>query len=115
MTKHHGFQSFVFPITQPEGTKMSDVITYNATIYSRDISYTNFKGETKTVTLDFSLSPLELMAIIAGYSPKKSRSNNPAKKNQVEEISSEDQLKLFTQLASSAAGFASEDGETWEP
>lgn len=94
---------------------MSDVITYNATVYSREISYTNFKGETKTVRLDFSLSPLELMSIIAGFEPKKSRSNNPAKKGRVEEISSEEQLNLFTKLASASAGFASEDGESWEP
>lgn len=94
---------------------MSDIITYVSSVYSRDISYTNFKGETKTVTLDFSLAPLQLMSIIAGFETKKVKSGNPAKNGQVEALTSEAQLVLFTKLASSAAGFASEDGETWEP
>lgn len=93
---------------------MSDTITYNASIYTRTVTYTNFKGETKSVELSFALDPLQLMQVIATFTPKRSKSANPARRNQVEAITDEQQLKFVRDLASKAAGFASDDGETWE-
>lgn len=87
---------------------------YTASVYSRKVSYTNFKGEEKTIELFFALNPITLMEIIASNAPKKSRSANPAKAGKDEEMSSEEQLKFFQDLACRAAGFPSDDGETWE-
>lgn len=91
------------------------VVSYEASIYSRDITYRNLNGETKTVSLHFALDPLQLMSIIADVPVRKSKSNDPRKKGQPEEISDSDQIKLIRDLASKAAGFKSDDGETWEP
>lgn len=93
---------------------MSELI-YEASVYSRTVSYKNFKGEEKTVELQFALDPLQLMQIIATFQPKKVRSGNPARNNQPAEISDEEQLKFFRDIAVKSAGHTSEDGESWTP
>lgn len=92
---------------------MTELI-YEASVYTRTVSYKNFKGETNTTELHFALDPLQLMQAIAGFKPKKSRSANPAVKDSVE-YDDEAQLKFVRDLACKAAGFPSEDGESWEP
>lgn len=94
---------------------MSQPITYEASVYSRPVTYRNFKGETQTTELHFALDPLQLMQVIAGVNPKKSKSNNPALKNKELEMTDDEQLKLIRSLAVRSAGFPSEDGESWEP
>lgn len=91
------------------------VVSYEASIYSRDITYRNLNGETKTVPLTFLLDPLQLMSIIASVPMQKSKSKDPRKKGQDEGISEEAQIQLIRDLARRAAGFKSDDGETWEP
>lgn len=86
---------------------------YEASVYSRTISYRNFKGEEKTVELFFALDPLQLMQIIASFQPKKVKSGNPARANADMEVSDEEQLKFIRNLACKAAGTPSEDGESW--
>lgn len=90
-------------------------ITYEAAVYSRTIKYTNFKKKEQTVELFFALDPLKLMEVIATFTPKKSKSKNPALAGKVEEIADEEQIRLIRQLAVKSAGFPSEDGESWEP
>lgn len=89
-------------------------ITYEASVYTRTVKYKNFKGETNETTLYFALDPIQLMQAIASFAPKASRSKNPAKQGQPE-ISDEEQIKFVRSLAEKAAGFPSDDGETWEP
>lgn len=89
-------------------------IVYQAPIYSRDVSYTNFKGETKDVRLDFSLSPLKLLSLIASFDIKPVKSGNPARNGQPGNITEEQQLTFMRDIALAAAGVASEDGESWE-
>lgn len=93
---------------------MSNLI-YEASVYSREVSYRNFNGEEKTQTLHFALDPLQLMTVISGFEPKKVKSGNPALKGKDAEISDEQQLKFVRDLAVKAAGSPSEDGENWEP
>lgn len=93
---------------------MNTQITYEASVYSRLVKYRNFKGETNETTLYFALDPLQLMASIASFAPRKSKSQNPAKQGKVE-ISDEQQIKFVRDLAKQAAGFPSDDGESWEP
>lgn len=88
--------------------------TYEAAVYTRDVHYRNLKGEEKTATLHFALDPIALMRVMAGFTPKKSRSGNPALRNAAE-VSEEQQLQLILDLAEKAAGFPSDDGETWTP
>lgn len=92
-------------------------VTYEASVYARTISYTNFKGETKEVELTFALDPISLLRVMASLpSPKKSRSNNPAQRAREEnELTNEQQLKFLVDIASKAAGFVSDDGESFEP
>lgn len=90
-------------------------ITYEASVYSCTVKYTNFKQKTNETILYFSLDPLQLMEAIAGFAPKTARkSGNPAIRNAEPQISDQDQVKFVRDLASRAAGFPSEDGETWE-
>jgi hypothetical protein len=89
-------------------------IVYEASVYTREVSYKNFKGETNTVRLYFALDPLELMAMIAGFNPKKSKSNNPAQRGK-DVVDEGEQVKFVRDLAIKAAGTPSDDGETWEP
>lgn len=93
---------------------MSNMI-YEASVYSLDVEYKNFKGESKKQTLYFALDPLQLMQVIAGYRPRQNKSGNPALKGKEAEISDEEQLKMVRDLAIKSAGSPSEDGETWEP
>lgn len=93
---------------------MSDLI-YEASVYTRQISYKNFKGEIVTLELYFALDPLELMQVIAGFSPKTVKSGNPARNGQPGEVDDAEQLKFIRNLAGKAAGTPSEDGESWEP
>lgn len=93
---------------------MSDVI-YNASVYSRTVSYRNFKGEEQSVELYFALDPIQLLQFIAGFTPKKSKSKNPAKQGQIEPVSEAEQIKMVRDLAQLSAGFPSDDGESWEP
>lgn len=92
-------------------------ITYEAAVYSRTVTYTNFKGVTKTVELTFALDPIQLMRVMAAVpTPKKSKSGNPALRVQEEaELSHEQQLKFLVDIASKAAGEMSEDGEQFHP
>jgi hypothetical protein len=87
---------------------------YEASVYSRDISYRDFKGEEKHRTLYFALDPLQLMQIIVGFQPKPVKSGNPALNGKPAEISDEEQLKFIRDIAIKAAGAPSEDGEYWE-
>lgn len=93
---------------------MSDRI-YEASVYSRTISYRNFNGEVNHAELFFALDPLQLMEVIATFQPKRIKSGNPARNGQVAELSDEEQLKFTRDLACRAAGTPSTDGETWEP
>lgn len=93
---------------------MSNMI-YEASVYSREVTYRNFKGEEKTQTLYFALDPLQLMQVIAGFEPKKIKSGNPALRNQDAPISEEQQLKMVRDLAIKSAGTPSDDGESWVP
>lgn len=87
-------------------------ITYQATVFTKTVTYTNFKGETKTIELSFALDPMQLMGVIASVETKKGRSKNPAATGG---FSDEQQLKFVRDLAAKSAGFASDDGESWEP
>lgn len=87
---------------------------YEASVYSREVTYVNFNGETRTVKLFFALDPLQLLAAIANFNPKTSRSANPAKRNQ-EELSDEAQIKFVRDICVRAAGEPTKDGEAWEP
>jgi len=89
-------------------------LTYEASVYTRIVKYKNFKGEVNETTLYFALDPIQLMAAIASFAPKASRSKNPAKQAE-REITDEEQIKFVRTLATRAAGFPSDDGETWEP
>lgn len=93
---------------------MSDLV-YEAAVYTRTVKYRNFKGEENSVTLHFALDPLQLMALIATFEPKKSKSGNPALAGKVEGITDEQQLKFVRDLACKAAGTPSDDGESWTP
>lgn len=92
-------------------------ITYEASVYSRTVSYTNLKGKTQEVELTFALDPIQLLRLMASLpEPKKSRSNNPARRAEEETtISDERQFKFLVDLADKAAGFISDDGESFEP
>jgi hypothetical protein len=91
-------------------------IVYQASVYSRTVEYRNFKGQDRKAELHFALDPLQLLSVIASFSPKTNkRSKNPAKQGQVEPITNEEQLKFVTDLVKKAAGFPSDDGESWEP
>ena len=91
---------------------MSTII-YEASVYSRDITYRNFKGEEKNLTLYFALDPIQLMQVIAGARTTKIKSGNPALHGKDQEISEEEQLRLVSSLAIKAAGNPSDDGESW--
>lgn len=93
---------------------MSNLV-YEASVYSQSIAYKNFKGEERNTTLYFALDPMQLLQAIAGYTPKKIKSGNPALNGKDAEMSDEDQIKLVRDLASRAAGTPSEDGESWIP
>lgn len=93
---------------------MSEVY-YEASVYSRKISYKNFKGEEKTAELNFALDPLSLMTVMSNYVPKKIKSGNPALRGQEAEMSDEQQIRMVRSLAVQAAGNPSDDGESWEP
>lgn len=97
-----------------EGPKMTNMI-YEASVYSRTVSYRNLKGEDKTQTLYFALDPLQLMSAFAGYEPKKVKSGNPSRNNQDAEFTEKEQLEMVRDLAVLAAGIPSLDGETWTP
>lgn len=90
-------------------------LTYEASVYSRIVKYTNFNGKVMEVELFFALDPLKLMQVIATYQPKKSKSKDPRKANQPLEITDEEQIKFVRELAAKSAGFPSDDGESWEP
>lgn len=92
---------------------MSETV-YTASVYTRTVTYTNFKGEEQSVELFFALDPIQLLQFIAAFKPKKTKSANPAKQGEVE-LSDADQIKMIRDLAQVSAGFPSQDGETWEP
>jgi hypothetical protein len=94
---------------------MTDHI-YTASVYTRDVSYTNFKGEEKSTTLYFALDPLQMMQVVASAAPKtNTKSGDPRRRGQVEPFTDEQQLKFIRDLVKRAAGFPSQDGESWEP
>jgi hypothetical protein len=91
-------------------------IVYQASVYSRVVEYRNFKGQDKKVELFFALDPLQLLSVIASFEPKRNkRSKNPAKQGEVEPITNEQQLEFVQGLVKKAAGWPSDDGESWEP
>lgn len=90
-------------------------IVYEAAVFERELTYKNFKGETKSTMLYFALDPLKLLQVMAGYTPRKIRSGNPALNGKDREMSDEEQIVLIRNLAVQAAGFPSEDGESWIP
>jgi hypothetical protein len=56
------------------------------------------------------------MQTVAGFKPKtNTKSGDPRKRGQVEGITEAEQLKFIRDLCKQAAGFPSEDGESWEP
>lgn len=89
--------------------------TYEAAVYTREVHYRNLKGVDSKATLHFALDPIALMQVMASVKIKASKSGNPALRNAATEITEEQQLKLILDLAAKAAGFPSDDGETWEP
>jgi hypothetical protein len=89
-------------------------IIYEASVYSREVSYRNFKGEEKSQNLYFALDPLQLMTVIAGFNPKKVKSGNPARQGQPAAIDDAQQLTMVRDLAVQSAGTPSEDGEAWD-
>jgi len=93
---------------------MSDQI-YVASVYKRTVKYTNFNGVTQERELFFALDPLQLLSVIASFEPKKSKSKNPAKQNEIEPLTGEQQVKFIRDICSRAAGFPSDNGEVWEP
>jgi len=92
---------------------MSEIV-YEASVYTRTVRYKNFKQEEQSVQLFFALDPIELMSMIASFTPKTSKSNNPAKRGQ-DVIDDGDQVKFVRDIAIKAAGTPSDDGESWEP
>lgn len=95
-------------------SNQSTEIVYEASVYERTVSYKNFKQEQQTVRLFFALDPIELMTMIAGFKPKKSKSNNPAERGK-DVIDDADQVKFVRDIAIKSAGTPSDDGESWEP
>lgn len=94
---------------------MSENLVYEASVYEYTVKYRNFNGVEKTSKLYFSLHPLALMQVFAGYVPKKIKSGNPALNGKAAEMSDEDQIKLVHRLASQSVGTPSDDGESWVP
>lgn len=94
---------------------MSDALVYQAAIFTHEVNYMDYKGKTKKAVLNFALDPVQLLEIIASVPTNTSKSNNPSKKGQNIAISDEQQIKLVRDLAAKAAGWPSDDGETWEP
>lgn len=92
---------------------MSNIV-YEASVYTREVSYKDFKGVEKTMQLHFALDPLELMRVIATFQPKKVKSGNPALAGKEAPIDESTQLKFLHDLAVRAAGAPSDDGEYWE-
>lgn len=90
-------------------------VTYEAAVYSRTITYTNLKGETKSAELTFALSPMDLMGVLARVPKNKTRSKDPRKQSADAGLSDEQQIQMVQELAAKAAGFISDDGETFEP
>lgn len=91
-------------------------LTYEAAVYSRTISYKNFKGKTVTVELTFALDPMQLLELFAkGFPTKKVKSGNPARRDEMAPMTDEQQIRFFRDLASKSAGTPSDDGESWEP
>ena len=88
--------------------------TYEAAVYSRTVKYRNHNGQDKEQTLYFALDPIQLLRVMAGANLKVSKSNNPARAGR-EEISEDDQLRMLQELAARAAGWPSDDGESWAP
>lgn len=89
---------------------------YEAAVYERTVHYKNLKGVESQATLYFALDPISLMKVMSTVKTTKSKSGNPAVRNKaVDELSDDQQIKLILDLAAAAAGFPSDDGETWEP
>lgn len=89
-------------------------LTYEASVYTNTVKYKNFKGKVSETPLHFALDPLQLMSVIADFRPAKTKSKNPAKQGEVAMTDAE-QIKMVRNLAQRAAGFPSDDGESWEP
>jgi hypothetical protein len=92
---------------------MSTMI-YEASVYSREVSYRDYKGQDHTMTLYFALDPLQLLQAFATVETKKIKSGNPALNGKVEALSEDVQLKLVRDLAIMSAGAPSDDGQYWE-
>lgn len=95
---------------------MSEQHVYEASVFSKEIAYKNFRGEEKTVELFFALDPLQLMSVIAGIMPSRPvKSGNPARNGKQQELTDGDQVRFIREIASKSAGWPSDDGESFEP
>lgn len=92
-------------------------VTYEASVYTRTISYKNFNGDVKEVELNFALDPIQLLRVFAALpTAKKSKSNNPARRAEEDgNLTDEQTLKFLVDLAAKAAGEISADGESFDP
>lgn len=90
---------------------------YEAAVYTREVSYRNFKGEEKSAELHFALDPLQLLQLLADGlgGNKRSKSGNPIKAGKPVEVTDGEQIQFIRDLAVKAAGFPSDDGESWDP
>jgi len=89
---------------------------YEASVYTREVTYRNFAGEEQTVSVDFALDPIELLDLIAQSSSvtKVSKSKDPRKRGS-EEIDDNKTFQFIREIAERAAGYPSADGERWLP
>lgn len=89
---------------------------YEASIYTRTVTYRNFRGEEQTVDVDFALDPIELLDLIAQSSSvtKVSKSKDPRKRG-TEEVDDNKTFQFIREIAERAAGYPSADGERWLP
>lgn len=88
---------------------------YEASVYSVNVEYRNFKGAQQKAELNFALDPIQLLQIFAGLDTRPNKkSGNPARRQETG-LSEEGQIKMIRDIAEKAAGFPSDDGESWEP
>lgn len=91
-------------------------ISYEASVHTRTVRYKNFKGKEQEFELYFALDPMSLLQLIAATNIKaEKKSGNPAKLNTASGFTEEKQINLVKDLAVRAAGFPSDDGESFEP
>ena len=97
---------------------MTDITppVYISSVYSTEVHYVNFLGEKKTKTVSFALDPVALLTNISNLDAYEKESANRAQRRAGVEVglSQAGSIDLIRELASQAAGYASEDGENWD-